>query len=146
MERDLFWGKKCILKITALRSTPSAVLQAIQQTLQKVRQSWWGGEGARVRGNRAKRHRCSCAGEPGSVQYLPSGPGVQEEDVLDTHTLCCCLKNGLSKRPGKQGDREPREGHTGRRRTGMWNTTHIRKPGQDEDNERKNERMQGGLE
>ncbi|GAA6079908.1 uncharacterized [Tachysurus ichikawai] len=75
---------------------------------------WWG-RGCKVRGYRAERHECSCAdesNEPGSVQYLPNGPGVREEDVQDTLTLCCCLKNGLSKRPGKQGDKEPREGHT----------------------------------
>lgn len=86
----------------------------------------------------ARRPRYSCADEPGLVQYLPSGPVVREEDVLDTHTLCCCFKNGLSKRPGKQGDREPREGHTGRRNT--------QRKSQDDDKEWKKEKMHGCLE
>lgn len=44
-----------------------------------------------------------------SVQYLPGGPGcrrdsggVREGDGLQSDGLCCCLKNGLSKRPGKR--------------------------------------------
>lgn len=85
--------------------------------LESKRSFFWGKE--RLQANASD----PAAGEVAlsEIQYLPGGPGccrrtcggVRGGGGLGSHGLCCCLKNGLSKRPGRQSrtHRQPRE-HT----------------------------------